>query len=72
MKPQSPSPNGKQKRAGKARPTCPQCNRYADRERDNKGRFYVACYGCSYDSRYGFLPPPSLLQATGHIAGRGK
>ncbi len=34
------------------RPDCPVCHRYADRERDVKGKFYVACYGCGYDSRY--------------------
>lgn len=35
------------------RPDCPVCHRYADRERDAKGKFYFACHVCGYDSRVG-------------------
>jgi hypothetical protein len=41
------------KKKARTRPTCPMCRRYADRERDVKGKFYVKCYGCEYDSRAG-------------------
>lgn len=46
----------KRRNRTRARPGCPICHRFADRERDIKGRFYVACYVCGYDSRYGSAP----------------
>jgi hypothetical protein len=46
-----------------SRPTCAVCKRYADRKRDVKGRFYLACAVCGYDSRTGVVPPMTFAEA---------
>lgn len=52
------------------RPECPVCSDYCDRERDNKGRFYTACYKCGYDSRTSEHAPRHKRTSNTSLTGR--